>query len=168
MAKFPSKLLKMINFDWFLTFLRTPVYRDTYAAIPLTSPPLVARAGQRKREIHPKPKKCCRNMVLFPNAIFLITNFPKKVKISIFLANFHRNFLKISQQFVFFVQTHKKLTHGLLDLLENYAKIIPFLQLSQEMFWKFPKILRLWLRPCLVVLDPPANPGGANDLLTFL
>ena len=57
-------------------------------------------------------------MMLCPKALFLVTNFPKIVYNSIFLLNFHNNFknlLKISQQFVFFIQMREKLTHGLLN-----------------------------------------------------
>ena len=52
-------------------------------------------------------------MMLFPKALFLATSFPKIDKNSIFLMNFYQkiiNFLKISKQFVFFVQTREKLT----------------------------------------------------------
>ena len=38
-------------------------------------------------------------MVLFPKALFLVTNFPKIVKNSIFLLNFHQKFSKVSQYF---------------------------------------------------------------------
>ena len=58
---------------------------------------------------------CCRKMMLFPVALFLATAFPKIDKNSIFLMNFYQNFqnfLKISQQFVFFVQTREKLTRA--------------------------------------------------------
>ena len=50
-------------------------------------------------------------MMLFPNALFLATIFPKLVKNTIFLLNFYQKLLKIAQQFVFFVQTREKLTH---------------------------------------------------------
>ena len=49
-------------------------------------------------------------MMLFPKALFLATNFPKIDKNSIFLLNFYKNFqnfLKISKQFAFFVQTRE-------------------------------------------------------------
>ena len=36
----------------------------------------VAKGGG-KGEIPPKPKKCCRKVVLFPKALILVTNFPK-------------------------------------------------------------------------------------------
>ena len=64
-------------------------------------------------------------MVLFPKALFLATTFPKVGKNSIFLLNFYQKFsklLKISKPFVFFVQTREKVTHGLLNSLENMLK----------------------------------------------
>ena len=48
--------------------------------------------------------------MLFPKALFLSATFPKIVKNLIFLLNFYQKFLKISQQFEFFVQTREKLT----------------------------------------------------------
>ena len=77
-------------------------------------------------------KKCRRKMVLFPKALFLVTNFRKKIKnknkkiknsnfLRIFIKIF-QNFLKISRQFVFFVQTRKKRTHSLLTYLKNMRK----------------------------------------------
>ena len=72
------------------------------------------RQGEhRERFPPPKWKNFCRHMMLFQNGPFFATTFPKIVKNSIFLLNFSRNFqnfLKISQQFVFFVQTREKLT----------------------------------------------------------
>ena len=68
-------------------------------------------------------------MALFPNGLFLATAFPKIAKNSIFLLNFYQKFSKfskISKQFVFFVQTREKLTHGFLNIFEKYAKIIHF------------------------------------------
>ena len=69
-------------------------------------------------------------MVLFPNALFLATTFSKsryKFNFSIELLS---KIFKISKQFVFFVQTREKLTHGLLKILEKYAKIVDFSQFS--------------------------------------
>ena len=75
-------------------------------------------------------KNCCRKMVLFPNALFLVTNFPKIIqKMQFFYCIFIKNFqifLKISQQFVFFVQTCEKIKQGLLNYFEKYAQIIIF------------------------------------------
>ena len=64
-------------------------------------------------------------MVLFPQALFLVTHFRKKEKIQfsyrIFIKKF-QNFPKISQQFGFYVQTRKKLTHSWLTYLKNMLK----------------------------------------------
>ena len=80
----------------------------------------------------PQPKKCCRKMVLFPKALFLVTNLPKKIKnkkipffYRIFIKNF-QNFLWIYQQFAFFVQTRKKINAWFLKFFEKYAKIMHF------------------------------------------
>ena len=81
-------------------------------------------------------KNCCRKMMLFPKALFLERTFPKIVKNSIFYWIFikdFQNFLKISQQFVFFFQTRENLTQGfefLLKLDQNNA----FLLFSKESF----------------------------------
>ena len=61
-------------------------------------------------------------MVLFPKALFLATTFPKLAKNSIFLLNFFQKFLKVSQQFVFFVQTAKNEHICLLIFLKNMLK----------------------------------------------
>ena len=39
----------------------------------------VARGETGEIPPPPKPKKCCRKMVLFPKALFLVTNFRKKI-----------------------------------------------------------------------------------------
>ena len=55
-----------------------------------------------------------RKMMLFPKALFLATTFPNIAKTIQFfywiLIKKFQNFLKISQQFMFFVQTREKLT----------------------------------------------------------
>ena len=70
-------------------------------------------------------------MVLFPKALFLGTNFRKNKnkKISFFYRIFikkFQHFLKISQQFAFFVQTRKKINALFVNLYEKYAKIMHF------------------------------------------
>ena len=50
-------------------------------------------------------------MMVFPRALFLATTFP----------NF-QNFLKISQQLGFFVQTREKLTQDFWNFVENMVK----------------------------------------------
>ena len=95
-----------------------------------------AATGGTQGTFPPPPeieKNCCRKLVLFPKALFLAPTFPKVTKNSIFLLNIYakfQNFLKISKQFVFFVQTREKLTHGLLNSFEKYAKIMHFKQFS--------------------------------------
>ena len=82
-------------------------------------------------------------MMLFPKALFLVTNFRKNKKIiqffyRIFIQKF-QYFLKISQQFVFFVQTRKKWTHSLLNVFEKYAKIMHFRNFLKKNFQDFRK-----------------------------
>ena len=50
------------------------------------------------------------------------TNTTNSEQIFMNLANVKRNFLTISQQFVFFVQTREKLTRGMLDFLKHMLK----------------------------------------------
>ena len=74
-------------------------------------------------------------MMLFPKALFLVTNFPKIGKNSIFLLNFHQN----SQNFpkiCGFSPNHEKLTRGLLNLLKNMQKTMHFKKFCEN-FRKF-------------------------------
>ena len=66
-------------------------------------------------------------MMVFPKALFLVTDFPEIVKNSIFRLNYKnfQNCLKVSKQFVFFVQTQEKLTH-VIKYFEKYPKIMRF------------------------------------------
>ena len=48
-----------------------------------------------------------------------------------------QNFLKISQQFVFFVQTCKKLNAEFVNIFEKYAKTMHCLQFSEVKFREF-------------------------------
>ena len=64
-------------------------------------------------------------MMLFPKALYLATTFPKIVKKSIFQLNVYENFqrfLKISKEFVFFVQKSEKLTQGFENCIKNRPK----------------------------------------------
>ena len=91
---------------------RIAVCFKTHAFLALYLASGVARGGTR-RTFPPKSEKNCRKVMLFPKALFLATNFPKLAKNSIFYWIFIKhcqNFLNISQQFVFFVQTRKKPT----------------------------------------------------------
>ena len=76
------------------------------------------------------------------------------------------NFLKISQEFVFFFQTREKLTHGLFNFFEKYAKIMHFPYFLQKFFENSPA--SGGLRPPdpirgrpPKVFPPSRNPGGA-------
>ena len=55
-----------------------------------------------------------------------------------FIKNF-QNFLKISQQFAFFVQTREKLTHGLFNFLKNMRKQCIFAIFLRNFFKIFEK-----------------------------
>ena len=78
----------------------------------------------------PKPKNCCRKMMLFPKALFVVTNFPKIIIIiqffySIFIKNF-QIFSKFSNNLCFSSKKREKLTHALLNFFDQYAKIMHF------------------------------------------
>ena len=78
-------------------------------------------------------------MLFLEKALFLATTFSKVAQNSIFQLNLYQNFLKISKQFVFFVQTREKATHGLLKFLEKFAKIMDFLLFLMKYFLKFSR-----------------------------
>ena len=80
--------------------------------------PEQGRSQGRRKGGSPPPKKVLKKMMLFPKALFLVTNFPKIVKNSICLLNFHQKF----SDNAFFVQTREKLTHGLLTFWKNMLK----------------------------------------------
>ena len=73
----------------------------------------VARGGKGEISPPPKPKKIVvENGVISEGSIF--SNRFSKIKIKIqFPIEFSSKIFKISQHFAFFVQTRKKLTHGL-------------------------------------------------------
>ena len=91
-------------------------------------------------------------MMLFPKALFLATTFPKIVKNSIFPLNFYQKFLKISQQFEFFVQTAKNGTNRFVNSFEKYAQIMDFFNFLKkilknfETFSKFQKLFVVKMR----------------------
>ena len=100
----------------------------------------------------PKPKKLLQKNGVISEATIFSNIFSKKIKnknkkIQIFYRIFIKNmqnFIKISQQFVFFVQTRKKLTRGLLNFFEKYSKIMHFQQFSEENFFKiFEQFLKI-------------------------
>ena len=47
---------------------------------------------------------------------------------------FIKNFLKIFQQFVFFVQTREKVKKGFVKFFEKYAKIMHFSNFLKKMY----------------------------------
>ena len=66
-------------------------------------------------------------MVLFQNALFLASNFPKLNKFQFFYWNFFKILKGYSKLLNSFVQPNEKLTHVLLTFLKNiYAKIMHF------------------------------------------
>ena len=82
--------------------------------------------------------------MLFPKALFLVTDFPKIVKNAVCLLNFHQKLSIFSQNFqqiVFSAKTREKLTHGSLNLLKNklkYSIFAFFLRNFLKIFENFP------------------------------
>ena len=116
----------------FLGFLRlnTPFAHNVFKLVILYLTHIVLKGvakGERGKSPPPRNRKnCYRKMVVFPKALFLVTNFRKNVKnqnkkFNFSIAFSSKNF-KISQQFVFFVKMRKKLTHRLLTYLKNMQK----------------------------------------------
>ena len=71
--------------------------------------------------------------MLFPKALFLVTNFPKIIKNSIFSLNFHQKFAKFSQNcpiMCVFLPNARKINAGFVNFFEKYAKIMHFSQFS--------------------------------------
>ena len=82
----------------------------------------------------------------------------------IFIKNF-QNFLKISQQFAFFVQTAENEHIGLLNSLENICINNAFSQISEETFWKFSKIFSKFPKNLFVVQTRHNLTHGLLNLL---
>ena len=59
-----------------------------------------------------------------------------------FFQNF-QNFLKISQQFAFFVQTREKINAWFVNFLEKYAKIMHFRNFLKNFFKIFENFLKI-------------------------
>ena len=126
--------------------------------------------GKGGESLSPRNRKyCCRKMGVFPKALFLGTNFRKNKtnkKIQFFYRIFikkFQNFVKISQQFGFFVQMRKELTQ-FVKLLEKYAKIVHLLLFSEENLSKLSKIFSQFPINCL--FRPNAHKINAG-LLNF-
>ena len=66
-------------------------------------------------------KNCCRKMMLFPKALFLLTKFPNILNNSLFLLNFHHKFSQNFPTICVFIQTREKLTR-LLNFMKNMLK----------------------------------------------
>ena len=103
-----------------------------------------AEPGGRRKSPRNR-KNSCRKMVLFPKALFLVTNLRKEIKnkkiqffYRIFIKNF-QNFHSISQQCVFSTNA-QKINAQFANFFEKYAKIMHFLQFSEETFSKFSKV----------------------------
>ena len=78
-------------------------------------------------------KKCFRKMVSFPKALFLVTNFPKIVKNSIFLLKFYQKLSKFSQNFptiCVFRPNALNINGGFVKFFKTLAKIMRFSQFS--------------------------------------
>ena len=88
--------------------------------------------------------------MLFPKALFLVTNFPKIVKNSIFLLNFHWKLSNFSRNFptiCVFRPNTRKINAWFVKLFEKYVKIMHF----SNFLKKFLKISE----------NSPASGGGS-------
>ena len=73
--------------------------------------------------------------------------------------------MHFSQLIVFFVQTPKKLTRGLLNFFEKYAKIMRFQQFSEENLFKiFENFLKTFLQ---IVFFVQSRKKVTQGLLNF-
>ena len=82
----------------------------------------------------------------------LSKKYPKIIKSSIFLLNFHQKSSKFSQNFptiCVFRPNARKLNAWFVNFFEKDAKIIHFSQISNQIFWKFSGVR--WALPP----DPP-------------
>ena len=81
--------------------------------------------GERGNPPPPKPKKCCRKMVLFQKALFLVTNFRKKIKIKKFNFSIEfssKNFKMFSKLINFlFSPNAEKINAWFVKFFEKYA-----------------------------------------------
>ena len=128
--------------------------------------------GRGKFPLPETKKNCCRKMVLFPKALVLVTDFPKIVKNSNFLLNFHQKFSNFSQNFktiCIFRPNARKINAWFVKFLEKYAKIKHFRNFLKKFLKIFedspalggpdpqrgrsPKVFlpepKSWLPPCM-------------------
>ena len=99
--------------------------------------------GHRQGEHMERPeieRNCCRKMMLFPKALYLAITRPEVIRHSIIRLNFYQNFLKISQQFIYFAQTCKKLTR-VLKFYSHKAKRMHFCYFLKKFCHEFHKQL---------------------------
>ena len=102
------------------------------------------RQGEHRERSPPEIEKIVvEKWCYFRRLYFQQQLFQNSVKNSIFLLNFYQKFLKVSQQFVFFVQTAKNEHLGLLILLKNMLKQWIFCNFIQKFFGKFRKFLKI-------------------------
>ena len=73
-------------------------------------------------------------MMLFPRALFVATIFPKIDKNSLFLLNFHLNFVKVSPTNCVFRQNARKFNAGFLNFFWKIGENNAFLQFSKGIF----------------------------------
>ena len=111
--------------QWKIDFLAifSPIFQDLSRFIQLWKiAPFSTTIFFRLGESSPPPPPTApagepdyRHFMLFSKALFLARTFPKVVRKSFlnwFSSKKFQTFLKISQPFVYFVQTSEKLTHG--------------------------------------------------------
>ena len=89
----------MVSFQNYLIDANVKMGCGGYIAVCLYRHQGRSQGGKGEIPPPPKPKNCCRKMVLFPKALFLVTNFQKKIKNknkkiknSIFLRTFIKKF----------------------------------------------------------------------------
>ena len=86
-------------------------------------------------------KNCCRKMVLFPNGLFLVTNFPKII-IQFFKCIFIKNFQNFANHLCDFCPKSEKWMHRLVKFFDKYAKIIHFRKVLKNLFEDFRNFLK--------------------------
>ena len=121
-------------------------------------------------------KYCCRKMMLFPKALYLVANFPQIVKNSIFILNFHYKLSKFPCNFMFLVQKCGNINAWFEKFCWKICSNNAFRAIFIRILWKFSKFLRgsgaeppldacasglLRGRP-KQVFRPKQNPGYAN------
>ena len=88
-------------------------------------------------------KNCCRKMMLFRKAQFLVIYFPDIVKNYIFLLNFHQIFTKFSQNSPTTCAYVWKRNARFATFFEKYAKIMRFGNFLKKFVDNFQKFLKI-------------------------